>query len=44
MKLKIIQYDGKELKVEVKRFEFRTNRVENWILVVYEDDRQEVFR
>lgn len=41
MKIKVIEYGGKEHNINCISFEFRTNKVTNWIKIKYQDGRQE---
>ena len=42
MKLKIIKYDGTEIFLDALSFEFRTNKVVNWIKVKVIDDQKTI--
>lgn len=42
MKITVIEYNGTEHHISCKSFEFRTNQVENWIKIKYQDGKQEM--
>lgn len=42
MKITVIEYGGIEHNINCKSFEFRTNQVENWIRIKYQDDSKEI--
>lgn len=42
MKITVIEYGGAEHHINCKSFEFRTNQVENWIRVKYQDGSKEI--
>ncbi|MBR4315175.1 MAG: hypothetical protein IKP66_09725 [Lachnospiraceae bacterium] len=42
MKITVIEYNGTEHHISCESFEFRTNQVENWIKIKYQDGKQEM--
>lgn len=42
MKIAVIEYGGTEHHVDCKSFEFRTNQVENWIRIKYQNGSKEI--
>ena len=42
MKITVVEYDGTENHINCKFFEFRTNQVENWIRIKYQDGSKEI--
>lgn len=42
MNVTIIEYNGTEHHINCKSFEFRTNHVENWIRIKYQDGSKEM--
>ncbi len=44
MKVTVIEYGGIERHINCKSFEARTNQVENWIRVKYQDGSTEIIR
>lgn len=42
MKIIVIEYGGKEHRINCESFEFRTNQVKNWIRVKYQDGSKEI--
>lgn len=42
MKITVIEYGGTEHHVNCISFEFRTNHVENWIRIKYQDGSKEM--
>ena len=44
MKLTMIMFDGVEHIIKCKRFEFRSNSVNNWIKIIYDDDSEEEYK
>ena len=42
MKITVIEYGGTERHINCKSFEFRTNQVENWIRIKYQDGSKEM--
>jgi len=42
MKIKIIEYNGTEHHINCESFEFRTNQVQNWIRIKYQDGSKEM--
>ena len=41
MKITVIEYGGTKHHINCKSFEFRTNQVENWIRIKYQDGSKE---
>ena len=44
MNITVIEYGGIEHHINCKSFEFRTNQVENWIRIKYQDGSKEILR
>ena len=42
MKITVVEYGGTEHHINCKSFEFRTNQVENWIRIKYQDGSKEM--
>jgi hypothetical protein len=42
MKITVIEYDSIEHHINCKSFEFRTNKVANWVKIKYQDGSQEM--
>lgn len=42
MKIIVIEYGGIARHINCKSFEFRTNQVENWIKIKYQDGSKEI--
>lgn len=42
MKIIVIEYGGIEHHINCKTFEFRTNQVDNWIRIKFQDDSKEI--
>ena len=42
MKITVIEYGGTEHYIHCASFEFRTNQVENWLKIKYQDGSKEI--
>lgn len=42
MKINVIEYNGTKHHINCKSFEFRTNQVQNWIRIKYQDGSKEM--
>ena len=42
MKISVIEYNGTEHHIDCASFEFRTNQVQNWIRIKYQDGSKEM--